>query len=286
MSAFGSSISRFASSKLTGYGGRFQPKKGQVVAGRTLNSSEQRQVRFKLRAAAYTDTGVDWHRLFKFYDADNSGEIGMIEFKRLLRRDAKIPVSQLSDSDVRALYRSVDTDGSGDIDADEFLAWVRGPEEDETQRDEESTEESRQWADSSGYGSVSPRKLHSPSQRRYCKNTGWVTNNDENSEAEAAVMRRQGSAVAQRLDLMEESGSTSAPSSPKSQLRKTETTEEILKKVQSSFSTLKVDYAKQEAVLKEALQTIETLTRQKGESEKKMKEQRRTIAMLNREGRR
>ena len=256
------------------------------MSGRTLNSCEQRQVRFKLRAAAYTDKGVDWHRLFKFYDVDNSGEIGMIEFKRLLRSDAKIPVSQLSDSDVRALYRSVDTDRSGEIDADEFLAWVRGPEKDETQRDEESTEESRQWAESSGYGRVSPRKLHSPSQRRYCKNfrgeLSWVTNNDENSEAEAAVMRRQGSAVAQRLDLMEESGSTSVPSSPKSQLRKTETTEEILKKVRSSFSTLKVDYAKQEAVLKEALLTIETLTRQKGESDKKMKDQRRTIALLNR----
>jgi hypothetical protein len=281
MSAFGSSISRFASSKLTGYGGKFKPKKGQVVRGRVLTPSEQRQVRYKLRAAAYTDRGVDWHRLFKFYDVDNSGEIGMIEFKRLLRSDAKIPVSQLSDSDVRALYRSVDTDGSGDIDADEFLAWVRGPEEEQTH--EEFTEESGEWAHSSGYGNVSPRKLHSPSQRRYSKK-GWITNNDENSEAEAAVLRRHGSAVAHRLDLMEETGSE--PSSPRSQLRKTETTEETLNKVRAAFSTLKADYAKQELVLKDALLTIETLTRQRGESEKKMKDQRRTIAVLNREGRR
>ena len=92
MSAFGSSISRFPSSNLTGYGGKFKAKAGTAAARsrRVLNASEQKIVRHKLKAAAYTSKGVDWHKLFRYYDTDNSGEIGFIEFKRLLRSDAKV----------------------------------------------------------------------------------------------------------------------------------------------------------------------------------------------------
>ena len=93
---------------------------------RRLSAADEKKVRSKLRAAAYTAGGIDWHRLFRHYDRDNSGEIGFVEFRRLLRSDAKIPVSQLPDVDVRALYNAVDTDGSGDIEADEFIAWVEG----------------------------------------------------------------------------------------------------------------------------------------------------------------
>ena len=109
-----------------------------VGVRRKLSVADEKKVRSKLKAAAYTQGGVDWHKLFNHYDRDNSGEIGMMEFKRLLRSDAKIPVSQLSDTDVKSLFNSIDTDGSGEIDADEFLVWVKGGDEEDGSNEEAS----------------------------------------------------------------------------------------------------------------------------------------------------
>lgn len=187
------------------FGGRVDPsKRGRGVA-RRLSAADEKKVRSKLRAAAYTAGGIDWHRLFRHYDRDNSGEIGFVEFRRLLRSDAKIPVSQLPDVDVRALYNAVDTDGSGDIEADEFIAWVEGDVNSSGGENSDAREGDLRAKysgsasspsfgrnkSSSGYGKVSPTELSSPSQRRFNFQEGtWLHNNDEHSEAEGAEMRK------------------------------------------------------------------------------------------------
>ena len=287
MSAFGSSISRFPTSRLTGYGGSLKKRN---FSKRTLTTSEQKTVRGKLRAAAYTHKGVDWHRLFLYYDTDNSGEIGFLEFKRMLRSDAKISVSMLSDVDVKALYHSVDVDGSGEIDADEFIAWVEDTGEDKGGNEAEAQDEKgretsqRKWGASHSYGKVSPRKLHSPSQRAWTKK-GWTTNNDENSKAEGAILRREGSVAALASMHLNDSDSTTATTSRSlSEQRQAETAEQQLIKVRDHFLRLKADYAEQSKVLSEALDTIKTLQTKEQENAAKMKEHRRTIAMLNRNG--
>ena len=290
MAAFGSGNARFATSTLTGYGGRFRPNASVATAkGRKLTTAEERSIRFKLRAAAYTDKGVDWRRLFSYYDTDGSGEISVLEFKRLLRSDAKISVSQLSDISVRALFSLIDLDGSGEMDVDEFLAWVNCAEE-PNPRDEGETkgQHQKEWGAGTGYGRISPRKLHSPSQRRYDLKQGWVVNNDENSEAEAAVLRRQGSSLATTMD-KEADATTSPSSSPPSATRpkkevQPETTKSQLTKARAALKAVKMDYAKQEKVLQEALQTIAKMTAEKEQSDMKLKEQRRTIIMMNRNG--
>ena len=54
----------------------------------------------KLRAAAYTSGGVDYGKLFRHYDRDNSGLIDFREFCSLLRRDAKLSKKDVSDAEV------------------------------------------------------------------------------------------------------------------------------------------------------------------------------------------
>ena len=90
-------------------------------------AAETTQMRYRLKAAAYTLGGVNWKKLFRFYDRDNSGQIGYTEFKRLVRTDAKITSSHLPDKNLRAIFKLVDRDDSGEIDYTEFLAWVENP---------------------------------------------------------------------------------------------------------------------------------------------------------------
>lgn len=54
----------------------------------------------RLRAAAYSVGGVDFERLFRHYDRDNSGQIDFTEFRSALRRDAKLSVRTVSDDQV------------------------------------------------------------------------------------------------------------------------------------------------------------------------------------------
>ena len=91
---------------------------------KVLSESDEKKIRSKLKAAAYTSNGVDWKKLFNFYDRDNSGAVDFDEFKQLLRSDAKISKSHLSDKDVKILFDAVDIDGSGEIDWFEFNEWV------------------------------------------------------------------------------------------------------------------------------------------------------------------
>ena len=334
MSAFGSSIGRFPSSNFTGFGGKFRPLPGHTQGLRKLTAAEAKQVRHKLRAAAYTHRGVDWEKLFLFYsstkrvvpesgedahegDEDNaaaeSAEIGLIEFRRLLRNDAKIPVSQLSDVDVKSLFHSIDLDGSGEIDAEEFMAWVQGDEQADESEDASRRKSpargsppAREWGQSSGYGRTSPRKLASPSQRRYDLKKGWVMNNDENSEAEAARIRRSDSAAARLLRAREEEntggkGGSGLAKSAKSMdetvgagiqgsmqtspsfvgtMRKTDA--ELLAQCRSDLESLRREHAASLAALADAKQEVERLRGVVQAKDAKIKDQRRTITVLNR----
>jgi Ca2+-binding EF-hand superfamily protein len=43
-------------------------------------------IRTKLRAASYSVGGVDWEKLFRHYDRDNSGELDFNEFSNAIRK--------------------------------------------------------------------------------------------------------------------------------------------------------------------------------------------------------
>jgi len=84
------------------------------------------QIQRKLRSASYTAGGVDWEKLFKEVDRDNSGMIDYEEFHKCIRKSAKITKNVLSDKDVRALFDYIDKDGSNEVDYRlEFLPWAQ-----------------------------------------------------------------------------------------------------------------------------------------------------------------
>ena len=62
-----------------------------------------------------------------FFDRDNSGTLDKREFVSALRRDAKIPKRDMSDEDLENIFDTVDVDGGGEIDIEEFVAWVERP---------------------------------------------------------------------------------------------------------------------------------------------------------------
>ena len=103
-------------------------KQGQSSRNRkvrmNLSKEQEKQIRSKLKAAAYTIEGTNLLKLFRFYDRDFSGSIEFKEFKHLLRSDAKIANATLSDAEVRKFFNSLDVDGSGAMSYFEFERWV------------------------------------------------------------------------------------------------------------------------------------------------------------------
>eukprot|EP01047_Picozoa_sp_COSAG01_P099318 COSAG01_NODE_29357_length_639_cov_10.346296_1_plen_209_part_10 len=61
-----------------------------------------------------------WAQLFDKYDDDGSGEIDYDEFLGALRKDCDMPPEDVSDADLRKVFKLVDVDSSGAITHDEF----------------------------------------------------------------------------------------------------------------------------------------------------------------------
>lgn len=117
--------------------GKTPQKRGREGSERTRTSARRKATRKKLgnaesliksrlRAASYSTGGVNWPRLFAHYDRDNSGHIEFNEFRSLMRRDAKIPASNMSDRTLRKIFEAIDTDGSTHICVKEFTEWLDG----------------------------------------------------------------------------------------------------------------------------------------------------------------
>ena len=87
-------------------------------------SALESKLRTKLRAAAYAQGGIDWEKLFHHYDRDNKGTLDYVEFRSAVRRDGKMNATTLHDKDLQLIFQKVDYDESGEIDLQEFTAWL------------------------------------------------------------------------------------------------------------------------------------------------------------------
>jgi len=69
---------------------------------------------------------VDYKSIVAFFSLASRGTDGMApkEFIRTLRKEAKISNDTMSDKELSVVFRLIDTDSSGDVDADEFAIWL------------------------------------------------------------------------------------------------------------------------------------------------------------------
>ena len=65
-------------------------------------------VRRHFRARSYNGGRADWGKLFQKYDLDHSGAIDIGEFRRAVRRDAKLSTTTVSDDELQELFNFID----------------------------------------------------------------------------------------------------------------------------------------------------------------------------------
>ena len=105
---------------------RRSPTKQSPLQKQNSEDGRERQIRQKLRAQAYGPNGVNWNKLFHFYDRDNSGALQFNEFKNAVRKDGKMNQQLLSDRGLQFLFDRVDKDKGGTIEIAEFIRWLGG----------------------------------------------------------------------------------------------------------------------------------------------------------------
>jgi Ca2+-binding EF-hand superfamily protein len=80
------------------------------------------------QAAKFHRAGGSWYKLFNLMDVEDNGRIGFAEFFDVIRRPLPclaIPHSQISDQDLRALWKSLDNDQSSQVSKSEFMSFMR-----------------------------------------------------------------------------------------------------------------------------------------------------------------
>eukprot|EP00929_Paragymnodinium_shiwhaense_P033256 TRINITY_DN18298_c0_g1_i1.p1 TRINITY_DN18298_c0_g1~~TRINITY_DN18298_c0_g1_i1.p1 ORF type:complete len:1187 (+),score=271.13 TRINITY_DN18298_c0_g1_i1:100-3660(+) len=72
--------------------------------------------------------GSNWYKVFRLFDEDESGRICFDEFREIVRRSnpcLNISKKALPERDLRALWKAMDSDLSGEITVSEFMIFMR-----------------------------------------------------------------------------------------------------------------------------------------------------------------
>ena len=100
-------------------------RRGSINTARTRLSSPIAMIRNRLRGAAYHMGKMNFHKLFSYYDRDNSGSIDKAEFVSIVRRDGKISIDAMSNQLLADLFdQDIDSNGDGGVTHDEFIQWL------------------------------------------------------------------------------------------------------------------------------------------------------------------
>jgi len=76
-------------------------------------------------AAARMRSGKSWEELFEFADTSRESLLSLSEFERLVREILRLPLLTMSDYEVKVLFNDLDRNGSGSVDAVEFVDYIQ-----------------------------------------------------------------------------------------------------------------------------------------------------------------
>eukprot|EP00435_Cladocopium_sp_Y103_P042698 s1364_g11.t2 len=95
-----------------------------------LTEVQQGEVVDKISEAAskWIGNNTNWYKVFKLVDVDCSGSIGYDEFFRIIRRPLPclaISTKEISNDELKGLWKAMDADLSGSISCQEFMVFMR-----------------------------------------------------------------------------------------------------------------------------------------------------------------
>jgi len=79
-------------------------------------------------ATKWHRAGGNWYKVFRLIDSDNSGHMGFDELREIVHRPLPclaIPTTRVTDRDLRAMWKALDVDRSGDATVREFMCFMR-----------------------------------------------------------------------------------------------------------------------------------------------------------------
>ena len=76
-----------------------------------------------MKAAAYTQGGKDWEKLFREQDKDHSGQVDWPEFLSMCRRVLKLTSDKADDKSLGRVFGMLDGDRSGTVSIEELCAF-------------------------------------------------------------------------------------------------------------------------------------------------------------------
>ena len=99
------------------------------LATARLSEEVLRKLHARFQAASYTAGGQDWARLFGIVDRDHNGVLSQEELVRIVRKELKIPPTDIPDSTVGKFCRIFDSSGDGQLDIQELVTFLEhGPQ--------------------------------------------------------------------------------------------------------------------------------------------------------------
>jgi Ca2+-binding EF-hand superfamily protein len=103
-------------------------KRPKMTQEEWLVSLPLRSVHQRLQTAAYTACGKNFDKLFRIIDKDQSGTLTQQEFVHAMKRDFKIPSSELPTEKIITVFQMLDEDGGGEVSVDEIVRFLKhGP---------------------------------------------------------------------------------------------------------------------------------------------------------------
>ena len=98
----------------------------------------------------------NWYGLFKKLDTNNDGCITYSQMVQLIREEVRVPTSAVKDSVVQKVWKALDDDGDGLINAGEFGRFYRRAEMDREQKEMHNRREKVQAKAMRGHDRVAP----------------------------------------------------------------------------------------------------------------------------------